>query len=63
MEIAAVNIVSVPCEMFLSREMADKEYRFKNDIPGSLITNVWSSPTSNPDRDLKIVEASSDDAA
>lgn len=64
--IMSVNIITVPCEMFLSREMADQEYRFKHNLEGSLtITPVWTSPTlaADRDRDLVTVEASSNDDA
>ena len=65
--IAVVNIITVPCETFLSREMANQEYCFKHNLEGSLtITPVWTSPTlvSDRDRDLKIVEAvANDDSA
>jgi hypothetical protein len=55
-----VNVITVPCEMFLSREMANQEYCFKHNIECSLtITPVWISPTlaTDRDRDLKIVTA------
>jgi hypothetical protein len=35
--VTAVNMISVPHEMFLSREMADKDYRFRNGIAGSIV--------------------------
>jgi hypothetical protein len=63
--IMSISIVSVPNEFFLSREMADREYRFRNDIAGSIVTPIWTAPAlvADRDRDLKIVEASSNDDA
>ena len=39
MGLSALNIISVPENYFLSREMADKDYRFRNEIEGSLNHN------------------------
>jgi hypothetical protein len=63
--IMSVSIVSVPNEFFLSREQADQEYRFRNDIAGSIVTPIWTSPTLAADRDrnLVTVEATSNDDA
>ena len=57
--IMAINMISVPNEMFLSREMADKDYRFRNGIEGSIVTPIWTAPGADRDRDVTI-EASSD---
>jgi hypothetical protein len=55
---------STVAKMFLSREMADKDYRFRHGIEGSIITPIWTAtPTLAADRDLKTIEASSNDDA
>ena len=56
--IAAVYVVSVPAQMFLSAEQADREYRFRHDIEGATVTPLWQSKDVDPHRGLKLVEDS-----